>query len=39
MADLNLDFDIETKVVSVGDNLNDNLGFSKDLNDDISNIN
>ena len=30
MVDLNLDFDIGTKVVSVGDSFSDNLGFSID---------
>ena len=30
MDDLNLDFDIQTKTVSIPENINDNLGFSKD---------
>ena len=30
MTDLNLDFDIGTKVISVGDTSSDNLGFMKD---------
>ena len=39
--DLNLDFDIGTKIVSVGDNLEDNLGFIRgdigDLNEKTNN--
>ena len=44
MGDLNLDFDIGTKVVSVGDTSSDNLGFMKDntltnLNNNITLLN
>ena len=38
MGDLNLDFDIGTKIVSVGDNSSDNLGFTKDNTDKPSDI-
>ena len=39
MGDLNLDFDMGTKSVSLSDTLSDNLGFSKsnsDLNLDLT---
>ena len=39
MGDLNLDFDIGTKNISVGDTGNDNLGFSTGGGDLIPNNN
>ena len=38
MGDLNLDFDVGTKIISIGDSSNDNLGFSKDNTENTLNL-